>query len=82
MKKNLISSVYVLNIIGQCIFSLIMPMLLMLGLSWLLVSKAGAPSWLYAVLVPIGTVSGLVSMIKFAITASENLTRLEEQNKK
>ncbi len=59
-----------------------MPMLLMLGVSWLLVSKVGAPPWLYAVLVPIGTVSGLISMIRFAIVASENLTRLEEQNNK
>ncbi len=54
-------------------------MLLMLGAAWLSVIKAGAPSWIYAVLVPIGTVIGLISMIKFAITASEALTRLENQ---
>ncbi len=79
MNKNFVSSLYVINIIAQCIFSLIMPMLLMLAVSWLLVSRAGLPSWIYAVLVPIGTLGGIVSMIKFAISASESLTRLERQ---
>ena len=81
MKKNFISAMYVLNIVGQCIFSLLVPMLLMLALTWLFVSKLAAPSWLYAVLVPIGAVAGIISMIKFAVTASDNLTRLENQKK-
>ena len=84
MNKNFISAMYVFNIVAQSIFTLAMPTLLMAAVSWLLVSKLSVPSWIYAVLIPIGVISGFVSMIKFAIRASENLERLEKQreNKK
>lgn len=81
MYKNFVSSLYVLNIIIQCIFTLLSPAALMLLVSWLLVSKAGAPGWLYAPLIIVGVLVGLVSMVRFAIVASEGLERLEKQKK-
>ncbi len=82
MNNRLFGFLYAVNIIGQAIFTLLMPAALMFGLSWLLVSRAGAPSWLYAVLIPIGVIAGLVSMVKFVIAATSNLERLEKENRK
>lgn len=77
MYKRFVSAMYTMNIIFQCIITLVIPAALMFLLSWLLVSKAGAPSWLYVPLLSIGFISGIFSMIKFAISASEGLERLE-----
>ena len=70
---------YVINIIAQAMFTLLIPAALMLAISWLFVAKCGAPSWLYAVLVTLGIISGFVSMIRFVIRASESLERLEKE---
>ena len=80
--KRLVSVLYMLNIVAQSIFTLLIPAGLMFLLSWLLVSKCSAPTWLYAVLIPIGVISGFVSMIKFVIRAGEGVERLEKQKKK
>ncbi len=85
MYGKLVSALYALNIIIQAILTLLTPTALMFGLAWLLVSKCGAPEWLYAVLIPIGVPAGLASMVKFVITAAEGVERLEkerENNKK
>ena len=79
--KELVSSIYVLNIIAQSIFSLAVPIGLMLLLSWILTTRAGAPGWIYAPLVVLGVAVGFISMIKFALSASESLERLEKQRK-
>ena len=81
MYKNFVGALYVMNIVLQCIFTLIAPALFMFLISWLFISKLGAPTWLYAILLPIGFIMGLISMIKFAISASEGLERLEKQGK-
>ena len=82
MYKNFVSSLYVLNIVFQCIFSLAAPIGLTVLISWLLVRYAGAPGWIYAPIVIVGVITGLISMVKFAISASEALERLEKQNSK
>ncbi len=79
MYKNFVGALYVINIILQCIFTLATPALFMFLVAWLFISKLGAPVWLYAILLPIGFIMGLISMIKFAIAASEGLERLEKQ---
>ena len=81
MHKRLFSVLYAINIISQAIFTLLIPAALGFGAAWLLVSRFGAPEWLYAVLIPLGVIAGLVSMVRFAISASEALERLERQRK-
>lgn len=81
MHKRLFSVLYAINIISQAIFTLLIPAALGFGISWLLVARAGAPGWLYAVFIPIGVIAGLISMVKFAIAAAEALERLEKQRK-
>ena len=82
MNNKLFGFLYAVNIIGKAIFTLLTPAALMFGISWLLVSRAGAPSWIYAVFISVGIIAGLVSMVKFVINATSNLERLEKQNRK
>ena len=72
---------YAMNIVGQAVFSLLTPAALLFCVSWLLVKRASAPEWIYAVLIPIGIIAGLVSMVKFVLSATSALERLEKQNK-
>ncbi len=79
MYKNFVSAIYVFNIVMQSLFTLLTPAALGFLVCWLLVSKAGAPSWIYAIFLPLGIIVGFFSMIKFAISASESLERLENE---
>lgn len=79
MYKRIVGGLYVLNIIAQSILTLLIPAGLMFLVSWLLVTYCATPEWIYAVLIPIGVLSGLVSMVRFAIRASEALNRLEAE---
>ena len=81
MQNKFFSVMYGVNIVTQAIFSLLTPAALMFGIGWLLINKVGAPEWLYAILIPIGILAGLVSMVKFVIAAATNLERLEKQGK-
>lgn len=81
MQNKFFSIMYAVNIISQAVFSLITPAALMFCIAWLFVKKAAAPEWLYAVLIPIGIIAGLVSMVKFVLSATSALERLERQTK-
>ena len=82
MYRKFVSAMYVLNILFQSLFNLTTPILLMLGLSWLLVSKCGVPEWIYAILGVAGVLVGFVSMIKFILGAMSSLERLEKEHMK
>ena len=82
MNKRFVSALYVLNIISQAIFTLLTPTAILFAIGWLFVSQLSAPGWIYAILIPIGVIFGFYHMIKFVISASESLERLEKQNKK
>lgn len=81
MYKRFVSVMYVLNIVFQSFFNLLLPIALMAGLSWLLTEKAGAPQWIYVILLMLGVFTGLFSMIKFIISAMAGLERLEKQHR-
>lgn len=49
--------------------------------AWLLVQKAGAPRFLYPVLIILGTLIGLFSMVRFIIDTMTTVERLEKENK-
>ena len=82
MYKKFINALYVINIVMQAIVTLIIPISIMFGICWLFIKYASAPMWLYAILLPIGAISGFVSMIRFIIRAAEGLERLEKQKNK
>jgi len=79
MYKGFIGAMYVLNIVFQAIFTLLMPIGLGLLGSWLLTRYAGVGGWIYAVLVVIGAIMGLISMIRFVLIASAGYERLEKE---
>jgi hypothetical protein len=73
---------YVINIVFQSIFTLLTPPALFFFISYLLVKHLSFPEISYAIAIAVGFLFGLVSMVKFAIAASEGLERLEKQIKK
>ena len=82
MYRKFISAMYLLNIIFQSFFNLAFPIGLAILGSWLLVEKAGAPGWIYAPLVIVGVAIGFVSMVRFILSATRALDRLEEERNK
>ena len=78
---KIVNAMYIFNILFQSLFNLATPILIMLGLSWLLVEKCSAPRWIYAILGVLGAIVGFISMIKFIVKACESLERLEKERK-
>ena len=78
MNKGFIDALYVLNIVAQAIFTLLTPPSLLFFIAWLLVSKLSLPEWIYAVAIILGIFIGLFSMVKFVLSATHNLERLEK----
>ncbi len=69
---------YIINILTTSIFTLLFDVgLLVLG-AWLLVSRAGAPEWLYVPAVLLGLGVGIFSSIKFILASMRSLERIEE----
>lgn len=75
------SFIYVVNIVFQAIFTLLFHIGAGLLLSWLLVEKCGLPDFLYAILIIIGVLIGLLSMIKFILVSMRALDHLEKSHK-
>ncbi len=79
MHKKFFNALYVLNIVSQAIITLLIPPALLSLLTYLAVSRLGAPSWLYAVSIVVGFITGFISMIKFVLTSMAGLERLEKE---
>ena len=76
------SAFYVLNIVFQSIFTLLWQIALALFVGWIFIKFVGAPVWIYVPLILLGVATGVVSMIRFILTAMRALERLEEQRRK
>ena len=74
-----VSAVYIINVVIQGFFSLACPMGLGFLAAWLLVTRAGCPTFLYPVLIVLGTLIGLYSMVKFITDTMAAVERLEKQ---
>ncbi len=81
MYKRHITALYAINIVFQAILTLLMNIGLALLLSYLAVTYWGAEGWIYAPLVILGVLTGLVSMIKFLLSSMRALESLEEQHR-
>ena len=75
-----VSAVYIINVVIQSFFSLSCPMGLGILGAWLLVEKAGAPTFVYPILIILGTLIGLYSMVKFVLDTMAAVERIEKQN--
>ncbi len=74
------SFIYVVNIVFQSIFTLLFHIGTGLLLAWVLVDKLGLPSFIYAILIILGVVIGLMSMVKFILVSMNALDNLEKSN--
>ena len=82
MHNKLFSFLYAINIVSQAIFSLLVPVGLMILAAWLMVDRVGAPKFVYAIAIVLGFLIGLYSMVRFVMTATANLERQENQDNK
>ncbi len=81
MKRGWIRSMYLWNIAIQSIVSLLSPIAILCAVAWLLSERLGVGSWIYAVLILLGVLVGLVSMVRFLLGASRALDVLEREHR-
>lgn len=81
MYKKPVSTLYAINIVSQAIFTMVIPIGLGALVSYLLTTHASVGPWIWAVLIPLGAISGIISMIKFVLSAMSGLNSLEKQHR-
>ena len=79
MYRKFISAFQMLNILFQAIYTLALPIGLGALASYLLTRFASAPKWIWAVFMVLGTIMGFYSMIKYILTATAGIERLEKE---
>ena len=65
----------------QAIFTLLIQAGIFTLAAWLIVAFLGAPEWVYIPFILFGVLSGLLTMVRFIISAMQSLERLETQGK-
>ena len=75
------NSMYALNIIMQAFWSLLFPIGGGVFLGWLLTEKLGFGNYVFVILILLGVFTGLISMVRFLISALAGLERLENEQK-
>ena len=79
MHNKILSALHSLNIVFQALYSLAMPIGIGALASYLITKYTSVGGWIWAVLLVVGVFIGLYSMVKFILTATANLERLEKQ---
>ena len=79
MYKKLVSALYVLNIVFQAFYTLALPIGIGALISFLLTKYTSIGGWIWAVLIILGVMTGLVSMVRFILSSMAALERLENQ---
>ena len=79
MQGRLLNAFQLLNIVFQAIYSLLFPVGVGAVISYLLTEYADMDSWIWALLLTVGVLIGLVSMVKFILSATQNMDRLEKE---
>ena len=77
--RSFMNAMYAMNIILQAFWSLLFPIGCGVLLGWLLVEKCGMGSYLFVILILFGVLVGMISMIRFLISALSGLERLEKE---
>ena len=80
MYKKAISSLHIVNIVAQSIFTLLWQIALGVGIGYVAVTYWSAPKWVYIPLILAGVLTGIVSMVRFLLAAMNGLDRLEAQH--
>ena len=78
MKNRGAETIFGVNTVIQAIFSLLTPPAVGALISWLLCAKFSVGAWIYALLISVGVIIGLISMIKFILAAADTQKALRE----
>jgi F0F1-type ATP synthase assembly protein I len=73
------NAMYALNIILQSFWSLLFPIGAGVLVGWLLTEKCGMGNYVFVILILLGVFAGLISMIRFLLSALAGLERLEKE---
>ena len=73
------NAMYALNIILQAFWSLLFPIGAGVLVGWLLTEKCGMGNYVFVILILLGVFAGLISMIRFLLSALAGLERLEKE---
>ena len=79
--KRFMNAMYAMNIILQAFWSLLFPIGAGVFLGWLLTEKAGLGDFVFVILILLGVFAGLISMVRFLISALAGLERLEKEQR-
>ncbi len=79
MYKKFMNALSMLNLLGQAIYSLALPIALGALAAFLLTEYASAPSWIWAIFMTLGALLGLYSMVKYILTATAGMDRMKKQ---
>ena len=79
--RSFMNAMYAMNIILQAFWSLLFPIGCGVLLGWFLTEKCGMGSYLFVILILLGVFVGMISMIRFLISALAGLERLEKEQK-
>ena len=81
MHKKIFNAIELLNTFFQAFYMLALPIGIGALASFLLTKYLSVPSWIWAVLLTIGVLTGLVSMVKFILTTLSGMDKRERQIK-
>ena len=79
MYRTFISAFQMLNILFQALYTLALPIGIGALISYLTTRHLGAPRFIWAILLTLGTLMGLYSMIKYVLSALRAMERLEKE---
>ncbi|MBQ2987686.1 MAG: AtpZ/AtpI family protein [Clostridia bacterium] len=77
--KSFMNTMYALNIVWQSFWNLLFPVGLGILIGWLLTEKCGMGDYVFVIFILLGVLVGLVSMIRFLLSALAGLERLEKE---
>ena len=77
--KSFMNTMYALNIVWQSFWNLLFPVGLGVLIGWLLTEKFGMGDYVFVILILLGVLVGIVSMIRFLLSALAGLERLEKE---
>ena len=72
---------YAFNIILQAFWSLLFPIGAGVLVGWLMTEKCGMGSYVFVILILLGVFVGIISMIRFLLSALAGLERLEKEQR-
>ena len=78
MRGGAFSAIYIINIVVESIFTMLVSVGLFVLTGWLLVSRAGLAEWIYVPLILIGIAVGFVSMYRLISASMRALERIEK----